>query len=120
MADFVKIDENIPFPEYTSYSLTAVVVHHGSISGGHYTAFIKHRNQRWYLCNDSQVRPATAKEVRSSQAYILFYEREDVSGKRTTSSQRQLQGNDESSNISSNSSKDTDIENEEESLQSAL
>jgi ubiquitin C-terminal hydrolase len=87
----LKLDENIPLPECTSYSLRAVVNHHGTLSGGHYTSFIKHnKTNQWYLCNDSSVRRVSSKEVLNSQAYILFYEKTPKRGKKTTSTQNKV------------------------------
>jgi ubiquitin C-terminal hydrolase len=54
------------------FKLLAVIVHSGSISGGHYTAYTK-RNHRWYLFNDDQVRRVELKEVTKQEAYCLLY-----------------------------------------------
>ena len=39
------------------YSLKSVVVHKGNSEGGHYYAFIKTNNDKWYNFNDTQVTP---------------------------------------------------------------
>ncbi|CAL8364602.1 unnamed protein product [Lota lota] len=57
------------------YSLYAVSNHSGNILGGHYTAFCKNPAlEQWYRYNDSRVSPMSASQVRSSDAYVLFYE----------------------------------------------
>jgi len=61
------------------YDLYAVSNHYGSMGGGHYTAYAKHRtNQNWYLYDDSHVREVTPATVKSDAAYVLFYKRKDV------------------------------------------
>lgn len=57
------------------YELYAVVNHIGVMSGGHYTAFIKSReDQRWYLMNDEHCRVVNGEdEVVTRDAYLLFY-----------------------------------------------
>uniref|UniRef100_A0A673M3S2 Ubiquitin carboxyl-terminal hydrolase 2 n=1 Tax=Sinocyclocheilus rhinocerous TaxID=307959 RepID=A0A673M3S2_9TELE len=57
------------------YNLYAVSNHTGSSLGGHYTAYC--RNPcigEWYTYNDSRVSPMSSSQVRSSDAYVLFYE----------------------------------------------
>ena len=60
------------------YSLYGVVVHHGSLHGGHYTAYVKaaaiHDTTMWYYASDSHVRSARVEEIKKSNAYMLFYE----------------------------------------------
>lgn len=65
------------------YSLYSVLVHSGSISGGHYYAYIKSfEDHNWYRFNDSQVTKATVAEVKGTYggkdgtAYLLVYQRE--------------------------------------------
>eukprot|EP00172_Hildenbrandia_rubra_P004151 Plantae.Rhodophyta-Hildenbrandia_rubra.ctg7857.p1 GENE.Plantae.Rhodophyta-Hildenbrandia_rubra.ctg7857~~Plantae.Rhodophyta-Hildenbrandia_rubra.ctg7857.p1 ORF type:complete len:643 (-),score=122.22 Plantae.Rhodophyta-Hildenbrandia_rubra.ctg7857:2717-4645(-) len=58
------------------YQLTGVVVHMGSIFGGHYTSYVRSRSSdEWYFCNDSKVSKAQEKDVFGSEAYILVYEK---------------------------------------------
>ncbi|KAK8803288.1 hypothetical protein WA158_000982 [Blastocystis sp. Blastoise] len=61
--------------EDTWYTLSGVVNHSGSLSGGHYTCYIKGRDEQWYYISDSYAAPATEKQVLSSEAYMLFYVR---------------------------------------------
>ncbi|KAH6599802.1 hypothetical protein BASA61_002463 [Batrachochytrium salamandrivorans] len=80
------------------YRLYAVVVHSGSIFGGHYVAYVRvpptqrlaefgikgtsmdmgTEEDMWTFCSDSTVRVATLDEVLKCQAYILFYERTNL------------------------------------------
>jgi ubiquitin C-terminal hydrolase len=65
----------------TSYSLNAVVNHHGSFFGGHYTAYcLREEPTRrfWTLHNDHRTVLAKAKEVSDSQAYVLFYQKQPL------------------------------------------
>lgn len=70
----VECPEDIELGEYT-YQLISVVLHSGSLAGGHYTALIK-TNESWLLCNDNHVSPTTYDpgNYRSS-AYLLCYQR---------------------------------------------
>ncbi|XP_021362827.1 uncharacterized protein LOC110456411 isoform X2 [Mizuhopecten yessoensis] len=62
------------------YELYGVVLHRGSMLGGHYTSYVrKQHTNRWFYCSDSTVREI--KEERIFQegiarnAYVLFYSR---------------------------------------------
>jgi len=58
------------------YDLFAVVNHHGSLGGGHYTACGKNRiDSKWYKFNDSSCSNATEDDLQSAAAYVLFYSR---------------------------------------------
>lgn len=62
------------------YILIGVTVHGGSLSGGHYTAYVREGVEPdgrggWYFCNDSKTSRASEKDVLSSEAYLLYYER---------------------------------------------
>lgn len=61
-----------------SYSLYGVVIHEGSLRGGHYTASTKNIiNEEWYRYNDSNVshieKPLNLLDI-TNNGYILFYE----------------------------------------------
>lgn len=68
-------------PNDCKYKLHAVVVHSGSSTCGHYTAYVWNSvNQRWYYADDSHVQQASWKEVqatyggyRRDTAYMLMY-----------------------------------------------
>ena len=80
------------------YGLYAIVVHGGSLHGGHYTACVRQRplkksllkqqpdvsqqtynakaaeDGQWYYTSDSHVSGCGFDRVKGSQAYLLFYE----------------------------------------------
>jgi len=61
------------------YNLYAVSNHYGGQGGGHYTAFRKNPDNKWYVFNDSHVEEIKEphKEVITQGAYCLFYKRID-------------------------------------------
>ncbi|KAL0962870.1 hypothetical protein UPYG_G00346580 [Umbra pygmaea] len=67
----------------SQYSLYAVIVHIGEALFGHYTAYIRHHNDKsWYYADDSYVKQVTWEEVqttyggqRGGTAYMLLYRR---------------------------------------------
>ncbi|KAG8434547.1 hypothetical protein GDO86_012792 [Hymenochirus boettgeri] len=60
---------------HATYNLYAVSNHSGTTMGGHYTAYCKNpSNGEWYTFNDSRVTAMSSSQVRSSDAYVLFYE----------------------------------------------
>ena len=64
------------------YQLSAVLLHNGSLSGGHYTAMTKHpRDGRWYRYNDSHVEKIDSRSLSTnlitSKAYVLIYLKEN-------------------------------------------
>jgi len=62
----------------TEYELFGVVCHHGAtLSGGHYTAYVK-AGAGWRHASDASVSAATEQQVLASQAYLLFYRRLDA------------------------------------------
>ncbi|OHT15438.1 hypothetical protein TRFO_14027 [Tritrichomonas foetus] len=67
------------------YKLTGVIMHSGSADSGHYYSFVKNKETaEWFKYNDKDVTPVTLDDVLkegngfSAQAYILFYERENL------------------------------------------
>ncbi|XP_070773169.1 ubiquitin carboxyl-terminal hydrolase 2-like isoform X1 [Enoplosus armatus] len=61
--------------ERAVYNLYAVSNHSGNALGGHYTAYCRNPALgEWYSYNDSRVSPVSSSQVRSSNAYVLFYE----------------------------------------------
>jgi ubiquitin carboxyl-terminal hydrolase 8 len=65
-------------PETYKYDLYAVCNHSGNVLGGHYTAFIKNANGKWYHINDTNVTQLEEHEVVSSKAYCLFYRKKTL------------------------------------------
>ncbi|KNC87634.1 hypothetical protein, variant [Sphaeroforma arctica JP610] len=59
------------------YDLVSVDNHMGSLSFGHYTAYIRHPDTKeWHNCNDDSVTPVhDPQQVVSPNAYVLFYMR---------------------------------------------
>lgn len=55
------------------YALFAVVNHHGTIEGGHYTCYIRQHVDDWYKCDDHIISRASLDDVLASQGYLLFY-----------------------------------------------
>ncbi|XP_061455431.1 ubiquitin carboxyl-terminal hydrolase 31 isoform X2 [Rhineura floridana] len=63
-------------PEDFIYDLYAVCNHHGTMQGGHYTAYCKNSiDGLWYCFDDSDVQQLAENEVCKQTAYILFYQR---------------------------------------------
>jgi len=61
------------------YDLYAVCNHSGSVLGGHYTAFIKNANNKWYHFNDSIVSEIGMKEqIITPKAYCFFYRKRQM------------------------------------------
>ncbi|KAI8377455.1 uncharacterized protein BYT42DRAFT_497734 [Radiomyces spectabilis] len=88
--DMRKVNTKIRFPEVldmkdyiskgnnerqsTVYRLYALLVHSGyGCHSGHYYAYVKNADEKWYCMDDECVTPASLKEVLSQQAYMLFY-----------------------------------------------
>uniref|UniRef100_A0A6B2L6W3 USP domain-containing protein n=1 Tax=Arcella intermedia TaxID=1963864 RepID=A0A6B2L6W3_9EUKA len=62
------------FKDYTLYAITN---QRGSLSSGHYTAYVNRYN-KWYHCNDSSVSLVpNPRSVITEEAYLLFYYRKD-------------------------------------------
>lgn len=60
--------------ESYKYDLYGICNHSGGTRGGHYTAFVKNANQKWYLFNDTAVTEITnTNKIKSPQAYCFFY-----------------------------------------------
>lgn len=58
------------------YDLYAVCNHHGSLQGGHYTAYCRNSlDGQWYSYDDSTVEPLLEDAVNTRGAYILFYQK---------------------------------------------
>lgn len=58
------------------YHLQCVLVHVGaSINSGHYFAYVCGVNNKWFEMNDERVREVPFHDVKSAQAYMLFFVR---------------------------------------------
>lgn len=59
------------------YDLFAVVLHTGTLNGGHYTSVVKNK-ESWYEFNDDRVfkiQKHETNKIVSNHAYILFYQK---------------------------------------------
>jgi len=74
--------ENLNLSEYVIgynkdsyvYDLYGVCNHSGSVQGGHYTAFVKNANGKWYHYNDTSVSEVSViSQIISPKAYCFFY-----------------------------------------------
>jgi ubiquitin C-terminal hydrolase len=60
--------------ENYKYELYGVCNHSGGVMGGHYTAYVKNANGKWYHYNDTNVSEVGLTEsIISPKAYVLFY-----------------------------------------------
>ena len=62
------------------YTLVGVVVHLGSMHGGHYVAYVKRGGKgdvpkQWFYASDRTVKQVDFAAVQGSDAYLLFYNR---------------------------------------------
>lgn len=90
MSEHAIFEDAAGTPVSFHYSLYGICNQHGSLHGGHYTAFVRVQNGTsevcrgggeggWYFCDDAKVTPLSAEEVRShtmhAAPYMLFYRR---------------------------------------------
>lgn len=58
------------------YELYAISNHYGGLGGGHYSAYAKLvEEDTWYHFDDAHVTPVSEGDIRTSAAYLLFYQR---------------------------------------------
>ncbi|XP_039138079.1 ubiquitin carboxyl-terminal hydrolase 9-like [Dioscorea cayenensis subsp. rotundata] len=58
------------------YELYAISNHYGGLGGGHYSAYAKLIGEdSWYHFDDSHVSPVNEDSIKTSAAYVLFYQR---------------------------------------------
>lgn len=65
---------------YSKLSLKSVILHSGSLNGGHYYAYCKHIDGQWYEYNDSsctKIDIEASKNTLFRNGYILVYEKKD-------------------------------------------
>jgi ubiquitin carboxyl-terminal hydrolase 8 len=79
--------ENLDLSEYVigykresyKYDLYGVCNHSGGVTGGHYTAYVKNANGKWYHFNDTSVSEVGIPEtIISQKAYVLFYRKRQL------------------------------------------
>ena len=69
-----SLDDSLVVSFRNKYSLVATINHSGTLSNGHYTAFIKDpSSQRWLHCNDRCVSFCEADKIVNATSYVLFY-----------------------------------------------
>nr|CCC95789.1 unnamed protein product [Trypanosoma congolense IL3000] len=64
-----------------SYTLEAVVNHHGTLANGHYTAFARKKTQSkdvWLYLNDNELMPTDVNTVADSEEYLLLYKKQSL------------------------------------------
>ncbi|XP_059640812.1 ubiquitin carboxyl-terminal hydrolase 9-like [Cornus florida] len=58
------------------YELYAISNHYGGLGGGHYSAYAKSIDEnRWYHFDDAHVSPVGEADIKTSAAYVLFFQR---------------------------------------------
>lgn len=61
------------YNKYSRYTIFAIIIHWGkSIQSGHYISIVK-RNDKWYICDDDEVKEIDEDEILVDNAYLLFY-----------------------------------------------
>ena len=69
------IDEECGDKKECKYSLYGIGNHFGDFSSGHFSAYIKLNDNKWYEFNDSKVSQYLKVIESSSTAYLLFYKK---------------------------------------------
>jgi ubiquitin C-terminal hydrolase len=72
---------NVDFSDYvfgynkhnSIYELFGICNHYGGSYGGHYTAYVKNANNKWYEFNDTLVREIDTSKLISDKSYSFFY-----------------------------------------------
>ncbi|XP_063587486.1 ubiquitin carboxyl-terminal hydrolase 20-like isoform X5 [Penaeus indicus] len=65
--------------EVVTYDLYAVICHHGTAGGGHYTSYCQNwSNGRWYEFDDQYVTEVSPETVAKCEAYCLFYKKASI------------------------------------------
>ena len=61
------------------YDLYGICNHNGGVNGGHYSAFIKNANGKWYDFNDTFVKEVVdLNHLISQKAYCFFYRKKSI------------------------------------------
>ena len=60
------------------YSLYGIANHTGGTAGGHYYAYVKNANGKWYNFNDTSVKEMKIFDLISPKAYLLFYSKKNI------------------------------------------
>ena len=73
--DLSKYIDKDCYKDSAKYTLYGIGNHSGSINFGHYYAYIRINDGKWYEFNDSNVSEYTNGSRSSSSAYVLFYKK---------------------------------------------
>lgn len=95
-----KSREGLSKSEDNIYDLYAVCNHHGNMQAGHYTAYCKSIDNRWYSFDDLKVAEVSDNAVVTSDAYILFYQRSTLNSSSCNSSTTSSSASTHSASIS--------------------
>lgn len=60
-------------PKQYNYELYGIGNHSGNSMGGHYYAYVKNSNGKWYSYNDTIVKEISINELVTTKTYCLFY-----------------------------------------------
>ena len=69
----VRMKKKMKMGEH-EYRLKSIVHHCGGVGGGHYTSYI-FKNEKWWLCNDSDVMSVDDISEGLNTGYLYFYEK---------------------------------------------
>lgn len=60
----------------STYDLSAVICHHGTVGSGHYICYAKHApTDKWFEYDDQSVTQVSPETVQNCEAYVLFYQK---------------------------------------------
>lgn len=79
LSPYVGVSDKSAFRSPLIYDLYGAVLHHGSLTKGHYTALVKYKDN-WHYCDDESVRlmRSVDESFIEDKAYILFYRQRPV------------------------------------------
>ncbi len=60
-------------PHSFNYELYSICNHSGGVMGGHYYAYVKNANNKWYDFNDARVQEIKETDLKTPYAYCFFY-----------------------------------------------
>ena len=60
-------------PHSFKYELYGICNHSGGVMGGHYYAYVKNANNKWYEFNDARVQEIKEADIKTPYAYCFFY-----------------------------------------------
>lgn len=75
--EFLDMSEFMHSGRSPLYRLLGLIVHTGNLHHGHYFVYLRIENC-WFCCDDTWIYPVFEHQVPLSQAYMLFYARDDL------------------------------------------